>query len=280
MDFAQTEPALAVLRLAALFGDAEGEPDAETLAAMTTQTRDGVFAEVGPRETWPELARALMARRPGNAFGALRDCGALAQVLPEVSVLFGVPQICDEPTPVDIGEHMLRALDEAARCNAPLAARFALLVLNVGKADSPREHLPSHYRHIERGLPRVKAICERFATPAECRDLAMLAVAECERVHRVSTLRAGPVALLLERVGAFEASERFDRLMQVCACDYRAYGARSGARYRKGELLEIARAACAALAAAGAAEGDDAQTARALAVAQAFRALGGADHAA
>jgi len=65
----------------------------------------------------------------------------------------------------------------------------------------PREHLPVHYRHIERGRPRIEAICSRFEVPAVCRELALLALAECERVHRVSEVRAGPVALMLERLG-------------------------------------------------------------------------------
>ena len=75
--------------------------------------------------------------------------------------------------------------------------------MNVGKADSPREHLPVHYKHVERGGPRIEELCARFGAPAECRDLALLALAECERVHRVSKMRAGPVALMLERLGAF-----------------------------------------------------------------------------
>ncbi len=35
--------------------------------------------------------------------------------------------------------------------------------------------------------------------PAECRELALLALAESERVHRESDVRAGPVALMMER---------------------------------------------------------------------------------
>jgi len=62
-------------------------------------------------------------------------------VLPEVAACSG-PQIADDPAEVDLGDHLLNTLDEAAQCDAPLAVRFSLLVMNVGKADSPREHLP------------------------------------------------------------------------------------------------------------------------------------------
>jgi len=267
-DFVQTEPALGILRLAALIAEADAEPDAESLDAMSAQVGAQVFDAVDAAKIWPELARGLMARAPSRMVRLLRDCGALAQFLPETAALFGVPQITDEASPVDIGEHLLKALDEAALCAAPLEARFALLVMNVGKADSPAEHLPSHYRHVERGIPRLEAICRRLRTPPECRELAMLALGECERVHRVSKARAGPVAALLERLGAFDAPERFLLLMQVCACDYRAYGERSGAPYPKAELLDVARRACRAVGEDGGAA--TAQGARAEAIARAF----------
>ena len=43
---------------------------------------------------------------------------------------------------------------------------------------------------------------------------------------------------MLERLGAFGASGLFERLMTVCACDYRAYAGRSGQVYPKAALLE------------------------------------------
>ncbi|SFK25047.1 tRNA nucleotidyltransferase [Methylocapsa palsarum] len=244
LDLAQTDPGLGILRLAALFADADAKLERETLDAMFEQVEAGVLAGAAPANMWPELVRGLMAPAPSRMIQALRECGALAVVLPEVAALSGVPQIADDPVGVDLGDHVLKALDEAARRGAPLAARFALLVMNVGKADSPPEHLPAHYRHIERGRPRIEAICDRFATPQACRELALLALAECERVHRVSEVRAGPVAVMLERLGAFDAPDLFDLLMIVCSCDYRAYGGRSEHDYPKAALLQTALEAC------------------------------------
>jgi tRNA nucleotidyltransferase (CCA-adding enzyme) len=267
-DLAQTHPALGIVRLAALLAEADPDPDEEALDVMFEQVDAGFLLDTPPAEIWPELVRGLMGRSPSKMIHTLRECGALDHILPEVVALFGVPQITDDPTPVDLGQHLLKALDEAARRDAPVSVRFALLVMNVGKADSPREHLPVHYRHIERGLPRVADISARFGAPADCRELALLAVAEAERVHRASKTRAGPIALMLERLGAFDQPEQFERLMQLCACDYCANGERSGAAYPKAALLGAARAACAGLEGAGKAE--DVQRARAEAIARAF----------
>ena len=150
-DFGQTNPALGIPRMASLLAEMEGEPDEEALDLMSRQVEAGFLADAAPSEIWPELVRGLMGPSPSKMLRILRQCGALPRILPEVAALFGVPQISDEATDVDLGEHVLNALAEAALCDAPLAARFALLVMNVGKADSPPEHLPVHYKHMDRG---------------------------------------------------------------------------------------------------------------------------------
>jgi tRNA nucleotidyltransferase (CCA-adding enzyme) len=88
---------------------------------------------------------------------------------------------------VDIGIHALNALAEAAACDAPLAVRFSLPVMNVGKSDSPTEHLPLHYRHIERAAPRIRAICEPF----DNRELFDLLMTVCACDDRACGDRSG-----------------------------------------------------------------------------------------
>jgi tRNA nucleotidyltransferase (CCA-adding enzyme) len=268
-DTGQAHPGLGVFRMALLLAETEGEPDSRALNPLRERVIAGMLADTPPSEIWPELARGLMSGAPSKMFRILRQCGALSRVLPEVAGLFGVPQISEGQADVDLGEHMLEALAEASRRDAPLPVRFALLVMNVGKADSPREHLPVHYNHIERGRPRIEAICERFGAPSECRDLALLALAECERVHRVSKVRAGPVAAMLERLGAFGDPERFGQLMTVCACDFCAHEGRSGQAYPKAALLDIALAACAEIDRTG--SDGVGSSAHAEAIARAFR---------
>lgn len=265
-DLVQTEPGLAVLRMAALLAEDDGALDEELLDAMAEHTARGALAATPAGALWPELQRGLMARGPSRMLAALRLSGALGAVLPELTALFGVPQLGADQTSVDIGLHTLNALADAGRCEAPLDVRFALLVMNVGKSDSPPEHLPIHYRHVERGGPRIEAICARFGVPAACRELALLALTECERVHRVSEVRAGPVAAMLARLGAFDRPERFAALMQVCACDYRAHGEGFGPVYPKAELLQAALRACREVAS----DADDLDLARAQAIAAAL----------
>ncbi|MCL2385528.1 MAG: hypothetical protein FWC84_06845 [Alphaproteobacteria bacterium] len=61
-------------------------------------------------------------------------------------------------------------------------------------------------------------------------------------------MRAGPIALMLERLHAFDQPALFQSLMRpVCTCDYLAYGNRSGKPYPKAALLDKALLACAGL---------------------------------
>jgi tRNA nucleotidyltransferase (CCA-adding enzyme) len=263
-EFGQTDPGLGLLRMASLLAETDDDPGEETLNLMAEQVESGCLAGLDPADIWPELLLSLAGPAPGKAFRVLRICGALRAILPDVDALFGVPQMSEGQSEVDLGAHLLRSLDEAGRIDAPLAVRFALLVMNVGKGDSPREHLPHHYKHIDRGGPRIESIVSRFGVPEECRPLALMALSECERVHRASEVRAGPVAQMLERLGAFDAPETFELLMMVCGCDFTAHAGRSGEAYPKAVLLETARRACAAIEPAT-------PEARAEAIAQAFR---------
>jgi tRNA nucleotidyltransferase (CCA-adding enzyme) len=237
-------PAVNLLRIAVAAAGQEGEVDTETLELMRRQVAMGEFDDFDPALAWIELARGLMTDSPSRMLWVLRQCGALRLVLPEVDALFGMPQSADEPATVDIGEHQFRVVDEAARCRAPLAVRYAALLFNVGKSDSPLEHLPSHYRHVERALPRIAAIGARFGVSEECTDLARLAVLELERVHRAAEMRAGSIAALLERVDAFGQEARFAQLMSLCTCDFRAYPGHATRPYPKAPMLAVALRAC------------------------------------
>ncbi len=242
----QLDPGLGLLRLSALYAERGARPDDDTLNAIFLHVEAGALAQRPAQAMWPELAAGLMAPQPGMMIQVLRESGVLQVILPEVVRLFGVPQMADEGGEVDMGLHLMRTLNETARLGAPLAVRFAVLVMHVGKWDSPPEHLPVHYRHGERGGPRIDDICSRFGVPDACRDMAHLALAEAERVHRVSNVRAGPIAALLDRLGAFDRPARFRHLLLLCLCDYAAYDRPVARAYAKAAILETALAACTA----------------------------------
>ncbi|TNY03258.1 multifunctional CCA tRNA nucleotidyl transferase/2'3'-cyclic phosphodiesterase/2'nucleotidase/phosphatase, partial [Escherichia coli] len=59
-----------------------------------------------PERVWQELSRGLMERRPSRMLEVLRDAGALRRLLPEVDVLYGVPQPEAHHPEIDTGIHL------------------------------------------------------------------------------------------------------------------------------------------------------------------------------
>lgn len=265
-------PAANVLRLSALASATDGALDDDTLDALRAEVARGVLADYHPHDAWPELVRGLLGETPSRMLRTLRHSGALGVLLPEVDALFGMPQADNTGELVDLGEHLLAVADELARLRAPLSVRFAGLLYNLGKADSPPQHLPSHYRHVDRGLPRVAAVCARFAVPPEFTDLALLATAELERVHRAAEMRAGSVAALIERVDALGRPQRFAELLQLCTADYRAFPGAPD-EYPKARLLRTAIAACESVGNADESDAELRLEVRTMAVAKALRSL-------
>lgn len=191
------------------------------------------IARASPAEQWAALAEALMLPRPSRYLQVLRGCGGLRRWLPEVDGLFGVPQLSDGPEWMDVGEHQLRVVDEAAHAGLPLAVRFAALMHKIGKGGTPREIWPSHYKHEDRGHLLLQALATRMAVPAAALELAHLAVSDADRLHRASDVRAGAMAAMLQRLQAQAQPDRFEALLQVCTCDYAAYPGHDAASYPK-----------------------------------------------
>lgn len=246
---------------------------ADELATLVSATLMGGLEKLSREAAWAFLATLLMSPWPAHGFAALRACGALKRWLPEVQALFGVPQLSDAAEPVDVGEHQIRFVQVTADQRALLPVRFAALVHKLGKAGSPREIWPSHYKHEQRAHAVLDDwVRQRFAIPADVLALARLAIDEADRVHRVSDVRAGPIAAMLQRLEAAEQPGRFEQLLQLCACDWAAYAGHRVDDYPKAARLRRALAASQAAAVAGL-DDEAALQARAEAIAAALGSL-------
>jgi tRNA nucleotidyltransferase (CCA-adding enzyme) len=219
---------LRVARFAARYGF---EIAIETLALMRGMVQAGEADALVAERVWQELAKGLMEQKPSRLFEALRACGALARVLPEVDALWGVPQRAEHHPEIDTGVHVMMVIDYAASQGYALDVRFAALTHDLGKAVTPREEWPRHHGHEERSGGLVKALCERLRVPAECRDLALVMAREHGNIHRAAELRAGTLVKLLQSADAFRKPERFARLLQACESDKRGRLGRENAPY-------------------------------------------------
>ncbi|MDX1556862.1 MAG: multifunctional CCA tRNA nucleotidyl transferase/2'3'-cyclic phosphodiesterase/2'nucleotidase/phosphatase, partial [Xanthomonadales bacterium] len=122
---------LRVARFAARLAEFEFTVHPETLALMRRITESGELDDLAAERVWAEIADALATPRPSRFIEVLRECGALAVLLPEVDALFGVPQVAEYHPEGDAGVHVNMAMDCAAGLaeGAPAAeVVFALLL--------------------------------------------------------------------------------------------------------------------------------------------------------
>lgn len=213
---------LRLARFAARFPDFRVHDS--TLALMRSMVDAGEVDALVPERVWQELSRGLMEERPSRMFDVLRDCGALARILPELDVLWGVPQPQQHHPEVDTGVHIMLVIDYAASQKHPLELRFAALVHDLGKGVSPSETWPAHHGHEFEGMKLVTAVCKRLKVPNECRDLALMTAREHGNVSRALQLRANTIVTLFERCDAFRKPERFAQMLLASECDARGRG--------------------------------------------------------
>jgi tRNA nucleotidyltransferase (CCA-adding enzyme) len=221
----------------------DDSPAPNHVTTLALAAASGRVKRMTPQARWLLLATALMVPRPSGAFEAMRLARLLPQLLPELDGLFGVPQLSDGPEWVDVGRHQWRFIDETARVNAPLALRFAAMMHKVGKAGTPREIWPHHHKHDQRAHAAIDALAQYAAVPPDAVALAHLAVDECDRIHRASDMRAGPIAVLLERIQAREHPARLEQLLLLCTCDWAAFEGHHAAEYIKADRIRLALAA-------------------------------------
>ncbi len=216
----------------------------DTLALMRGMVEAGEVDHLVAERVWQELSRGLAEAQPSAMLALLRDCGALARLLPEVDALFGVPQRAEYHPEIDTGIHIGMVLDMCARLapGDPLIA-FAGLTHDLGKALTPQHELPKHIAHEERGLTPLSALCARLKVPTEFEALARIACREHLNVHRFDELRDASVLSLIERCDGFRQPQRIAQLGLVCEADKRGRLGLSEAAYPQRAALNIAHQA-------------------------------------
>ncbi|WP_296491780.1 multifunctional CCA addition/repair protein [Rhodoferax sp.] len=210
---------LRVARLAARFADFTVAP--QTLRLMREMVATGEVDHLVAERVWQELARGLMEAKPSRMFAVLRDCGALARLLPEVDRLWGVAQRADYHPEVDTGVHVMMVVDMSAHLQAPLPVRLACLTHDLGKGNTPADILPRHLGHEQRGAQLVKTLSDRLRVPTDCRELSEVMAREHSNIHRSPGFDAAALVRLLERCDALRKPERFAQILLACECDAR-----------------------------------------------------------
>ena len=210
---------LRVARFAARYHQYGFKVAEETIALMKNLADSGELQALTPERVWKETSRALMERDADIYFEVLRQCDALKILFPEIEALFGVPQRPEYHPEIDCGIHTLMSLQQACKADYSMDVRFAVLVHDLGKALTPKDELPRHIMHEERGVQPVTDLCERLKVPTQTKQLAIAVCKEHLKCHQAFTLKPGTLWRLLQRLDVLRRPERVEAFVQACECD-------------------------------------------------------------
>ncbi|MBI2799478.1 MAG: multifunctional CCA addition/repair protein [Gammaproteobacteria bacterium] len=213
------EDPLRVLRVARFAARFNFSVAAETVALMASMATNGELATLTPERVWNELEKALSAPYPQRFIEVLRECGALRVLFPDIDRLFGTPEGLTHHPEGDTGAHLLLALHEAARRAASPAVRFAVLLHDLGKGQTPLDVLPRHPGHEARSAVLADAFCQRWRAPNAVRELAILVARYHVKIHRALELRASTLVRLMDDLDAFRRPARVSEILLACEID-------------------------------------------------------------
>ncbi|MEB5621826.1 multifunctional CCA addition/repair protein [Vibrio cholerae] len=193
----------------------------ETMQLMAKIAQSGELQHLTAERVWQEWHKSLSTHHPEVFLQVLRDCGALAVVLPEIDRLFGVPQPEKWPPEIDTGIHTLMVAKQAAQLSDSLPVRFAAQVHDLGKGVTPPSEWPSHKLHCHTGLKIIESLCERIRVPNEFRDLALAVCAQHSNIHRADELKPATKLKVLGLLDVWRKPERLEQVLLCCEADHR-----------------------------------------------------------
>jgi tRNA nucleotidyltransferase (CCA-adding enzyme) len=210
----------------------------ETMALLERMVNLGEVDALVAERVWQELSGALVEPRPELFIETLRECGALARVFPEIDALFGVPQRRDYHPEIDTGVHILMALSRARELSDDPMILFAVLVHDLGKAETPPDQWPRHHGHEALGVEPVERLCDRYRVPRRYREFARQVCRYHLHMHRLEKLKPATIVDLIESIGGFREARRVEQFAIACQADAQGREGRENMPYPQAALLQ------------------------------------------
>ncbi len=216
----------------------------DTRQLMSEMVAAGEVDHLVNERVWKEMQRALGEQTPHIFIQVLRDCGALARIIPELDALFGVPQPPQHHPEIDCGLHALLSLQQACRLSDDERVRFAALMHDLGKATTPTAELPRHIGHEPRSGKLVKGCCQRMAVPKEFRELAVQVAELHTHCHRARELTAKSLVKLFQNLDIYRRPDRLQLFLLSCEADARGRTGFENTNYPQADYLRGAAELC------------------------------------
>ena len=211
------EDPLRVLRVCRFAAQLDFEVAPETLALCKKMVLGGAMENLTPERIFEEVKKALEAKKSSKFFVLMRQIGALKIIMPEVDVLFGVPEKLQYHPEGNTGGHVMTALDTNPE-NPPLI-KFAILMHDLGKALTLKEKWPSHHGHADLGRNPILSLCARLKVPGIYKNFALKATKQHMKYFDIFEMRVSKIYELLESLIIGHVSY-LNEYIDVCRADF------------------------------------------------------------
>lgn len=137
--------------------------EASTLKAMSELKEE--LLSLSKERIFVEFKKALASQKPSLFFETLRQANVLNVHFKEIAMLIGQIQPEQYHPEGDSYIHTMTVVDKCVKLTNELPIRFSCLVHDLGKGVTPKEILPHHYGHDEKGGTLVQDLCNRIGVP-------------------------------------------------------------------------------------------------------------------
>ncbi len=204
----------------------------ETQALMRQMVDAGEVQHLVAERVWQEMNKALSERNPAEFIHTLKNCGALAVLLPEVDRLFSLSQVIGDNSLLNAGEQALLTLKASVDLSPATTIRFAALMHDVGTESLSQGQ---HLAHAD--LKPLRAICKRLKIPKKHTDLATLVIQYQRSCHNAITMNPTQLLQLIYSTDALRRTERFQEFLLVCEAEFKSQAGQQGMSYLPAILL-------------------------------------------
>lgn len=157
------EDPLRVYRVARFAASLDFEVEDNTIDMM--RNLKGELNTLSKERVFTEFRKALETNKPSKFFDVLRRANVLDVHFKEIYDLIGNIQPEKYHPEGDSYNHTMIVVDHAAELTNDVKIRFSALVHDLGKGVTPKDMLPHHYGHDEKGVKLVGDLGNRIGVP-------------------------------------------------------------------------------------------------------------------
>lgn len=230
---------LRVARFAARYKNYGFTVAPETISLMKNISLSGELEALSAERVFTELDKSLQCEHPSVFFEVLKECGALKVLLPEIDILWGVPNPAQWHPEICSGIHTMMVLQQAVLLSSKNEVRFAALCHDLGKGITPESQWPKHHGHEKSGLPLVKSVCKRLKAPTAYQNLALKVCEYHLHSHKAFELKPSTILKVFNALDVWRKPEEFNDFIIACTADMRGRTGFEDKEYPQADYLQL-----------------------------------------